>query len=219
VDRTWRTANGVTFTFHPENEADARSHIVGLIPYLNNSINNPCSLKQFSKEARLWHVTSKWDPEMRQAYTAKEAELDNFLDDDDELNLTDEILSYRPTKTPDIQINVQRVADPENMLPMYNDTDSFCTFHPVTPPLHSFMPSARFSPKTISSPTTLGEYNLDSVSKMMDSESRKSSLEYKFNTLRGRQKKCKNSCQNSFLPTNRTDWQDISVYPRTRHSF
>jgi hypothetical protein len=118
VDRTWRSTNGVTFTFHPENEADARSYIVGLIPYLNDSINNPCSLKQFSKEARLWHVTSKWDPETRQAYTAKEAELDNFLDDDDELNLTDEILSYRPTKTPDIEINVQRVADPENMLPM-----------------------------------------------------------------------------------------------------
>jgi hypothetical protein len=79
VDRTWRSTNGVTFTFHPENEADARSYIAGLILFLKDSANNQWFLKQFSEEARLRHATSKWDHETRQAYTAEEAELDNFL--------------------------------------------------------------------------------------------------------------------------------------------
>lgn len=59
VDRTWQSANGITFTFHPENEADARSYIAGLIPYLKDSCvtYNTWFLKQFSEEARLRQAT------------------------------------------------------------------------------------------------------------------------------------------------------------------
>jgi len=34
VDRSWRSQTGITFTFLPENEEDARSFIAGLIPFL-----------------------------------------------------------------------------------------------------------------------------------------------------------------------------------------
>jgi hypothetical protein len=47
VDRTGRSSNRVTLTFHPENEADARSHIAGLIPFLK-ATESPWFIKLFS---------------------------------------------------------------------------------------------------------------------------------------------------------------------------
>jgi hypothetical protein len=167
--------------FHPENETDARSYIAGLIPYLKDSVNNPWFLKQFLEEARLRHATSKWDPKTRQAYTAEEAELNNFLEEDDELNLMDELPINQPIRTREVEINIQKVSNLEDRPTMYNDTDSISMFHPVTPSQYSSAPSVRCSPKTIPTFPTSGEDNSDSISKMTNSESRFSSLEYKFN--------------------------------------
>jgi hypothetical protein len=40
VDRMWRSSNVITFTFLPENEAEARSVIAGLIPFLKHGFYN-----------------------------------------------------------------------------------------------------------------------------------------------------------------------------------
>jgi len=52
VDRSWRSSNGITLSFLPENEADARSHVAGLIPYIKAS-HSHWFLKFFSEEAQL----------------------------------------------------------------------------------------------------------------------------------------------------------------------
>jgi len=83
VDRLWRSQTGIMFTFLPENEEDARSYIARLIPYLKDSAN-PWFMKFFSEEAKLRHMSSRWDQSTRQAYFADEAELEDLLADDDE---------------------------------------------------------------------------------------------------------------------------------------
>jgi len=191
--------NGVTFTFHPENEADARSYIASLIPFLKESFNNPWFLKQFSQDALLWHSTSKWDHETRQAYTAEEAELDTFLQEDDELNLTDDAPMDRISKTSGIEIKIHKVADSEDYPPMYHDTDSISTFHPVTPSHSSTTPSVRFSPKSIPLSSKSEDKKSDSVSKMTDSKSRISSLEYKFNLFQDGIKEIKRQAKKESL--------------------
>jgi len=39
VDRTWRSSNGITLTFLPENESDACSFVTGLIPFLQSLVH------------------------------------------------------------------------------------------------------------------------------------------------------------------------------------
>jgi hypothetical protein len=51
VDKQWRSENGVTFTFLPENDSDARSIIAGLIPFLRY-MADPWYLKMFTTEAK-----------------------------------------------------------------------------------------------------------------------------------------------------------------------
>jgi len=195
IDRTWRSTNGITFTFHPENKADARLYITGLIPFLKDSHNNQWFLKQFSEEARLRNATSKCDHVTQQAYTAEEVELDNFSEDDEELNLTDVLSGDRPSKTLDIEIKMQKEVELEDWRAMYNDIDSISTFHPATPSQSSSTPLALFSPKTIPYASTTGDDNLDLASKMMDSESRISSLEYKFNSFQDGSKEIKRQAE------------------------
>jgi hypothetical protein len=81
INHTWRSLNGITFTFHLENKVDARSHIARLIPFLN-ATKRPWFMKLFSEEAKLHHMTSCWDAKTRQAFS-KEDEIDNLLTDND----------------------------------------------------------------------------------------------------------------------------------------
>jgi hypothetical protein len=102
---------------------------------------------------------------------------------------------------------------------MYNDTDSISAFHPVTYSQYSSTPSACFSPKTIPYSSNAGDENSDSVSKMMDSESRISSLKYKFNSFQDGITEIKRQANNaktlaeisSFLK-NWKAWWDIPGY-------
>jgi hypothetical protein len=57
VDRTWRSSTGITFTFIPENETDAHSFVVGLIPFIK-ATHSPWFIKFFSEEAQLQHLNS-----------------------------------------------------------------------------------------------------------------------------------------------------------------
>jgi hypothetical protein len=115
VDRSWRSANGITFTFHLENEADAISHIAGLTPFLKETAN-PWYMSLFFR-----HTLSIWDTKTRQAYSAEEAELDNLLDDNNELNFTND--HSMDEKKGKLKVHIQPVADLETFPTIYKDTD------------------------------------------------------------------------------------------------
>jgi hypothetical protein len=58
IDKQWRSEKGVTFTFLPENDSDARSVIAGLIPYLKHTANQ-WYMQMFTAEAKYRHSSSK----------------------------------------------------------------------------------------------------------------------------------------------------------------
>jgi hypothetical protein len=196
IGKQWRSENGVTFTFLPENGSDARNIIAGLIPYLHYT-GDPWYMSMFTIEAKYRHASSKWDQASRQVFSIEEFEIDEFLADDDEYNKTDEPTAERPNRTTvmdesHIQINVPIIIDPEESPKMYKDDDSFSTFHqqePSSPTLVS--PSKSFTPKIVSNPPSiLAPSNSDSkpsdinyhddaesVSKLLDMQSRISSIE------------------------------------------
>ena len=60
IDKKWRTENEVIFTFLPENDADARNVVAGLIPFLNSTAN-PWYLQMFTPAAKITHAETKWD--------------------------------------------------------------------------------------------------------------------------------------------------------------
>jgi hypothetical protein len=95
LDKQWRSENVVTFCFLPENEADARTMIAGLIPYIRDT-HDPWYLSAFSTEANLRHQSSRWDHKTRQVFSAEEAEISDFLTEDDELNHTDMPTEEKP---------------------------------------------------------------------------------------------------------------------------
>jgi hypothetical protein len=47
-------------------------------------------MKLFMAEAKLRHIHSRWAPNTRQVFSAEEAELEELLADDDEMNKSDE---------------------------------------------------------------------------------------------------------------------------------
>jgi hypothetical protein len=147
IDRTWRSLTSITLTFLPENEADARSFITGLIPFIKVT-HSPWFLKFSSKESQLRHLNSVWDKDTRQVYSAEEAELDGFLEDDDELNMMDDVF-HGTAAVIDLEHNIQKVANLEKNPILYNDVDFISTFHKVTPSssIKSTQPSTVFQPK------------------------------------------------------------------------
>ncbi len=72
------------------------------------------------------------------------------------------------------------MADLESFPSIYKDTDSVSTFNPVTPSDKSvaMQPSSIFTPRVVSQPTLSDS---DSVSKILDADSRLLPLEYNFN--------------------------------------
>ncbi len=132
IGKQWRSEDGVTFTFFPENESDARSIIAGLILFRHYTAD-PWYLKMFTTEANFQHASSKWDQATRQVFSVEEYEIDEFLADDDEYSKTDEPTAEWPIRnvTQDdfhIQIQVPIIIDPEESPKMYEDVDSVSTF-------------------------------------------------------------------------------------------
>jgi hypothetical protein len=106
MDRQWRSENGVTFTFLPENDSEARSIVAGLIPYLRYTVD-PWFMKMFTTEAKYRHASSKWDQATRQVFSIEKFEIDEFLADDDEYNKTDEPTAERPTRNDNAEAFIQ----------------------------------------------------------------------------------------------------------------
>jgi hypothetical protein len=128
VDRSWRSQTGITFTFLPENEEDARSFIAGLIPFLK-ATESPWFMKLFSEEAKLQHLHSRWDSTTRQVFLAKEAELEDLVAYDDEMNKSDEPTSQRDSSL--VEVNIAQNSSLEENPELYKDDDSVSTFNPA----------------------------------------------------------------------------------------
>jgi hypothetical protein len=143
VDRLWWSQNGITFTFLPENEEEARSFIARLIPFLT-ATESPWFLKLFTKEAKLWHAQSRWDPQTQQVFSAEEAELKDLLTDDDEMNKSDE--PTLPCRLDQVDVYISRVANLEKDPSLYREDNSVSTFHPQST---ATLPSISFNPKVI----------------------------------------------------------------------
>jgi hypothetical protein len=107
---------------------DAHNIIAGFIPFLRNE-GHTYFLKMFSTEALQCHASSKWDPINMEVGTAEEAELSQFLAEDDDLNFTDEPTHERPQ---------------ENSSPKGNNTENFVSIDmPTSTPL---LPLQTFPP-------------------------------------------------------------------------
>jgi hypothetical protein len=90
----------------------------------------------FSTEALQRHASSKWDPINREVGTAEEAELAQFLAEDDELNFTDEPTHEKPILTQTMGTQETLISldipahTPENFPSMNAEDNSVSTFHP-----------------------------------------------------------------------------------------
>ena len=195
IDKKWRSENEVIFTFLPENDADARNVVAGLIPFLNSTAD-PWYLQMFTPAAKITHAESKWDAETRQVFSVDEFEVEEFLADDDEYNKSDEPTAEKSARKvrrdeSRIQVNIPIVLDPEEFPKMYDD-DSVSTFHPnQDESKESCTPSIKFTPIIVSNPPSIRasvtseprptnvHYQDDdeSISKLSDTQSRISTLE------------------------------------------
>lgn len=182
--------SGITFTFLPENEEDARSYIAGLIPFLKETAST-WFMHLFSEDAKIRHLHLRWDNKTRQAYSAEEAELEALLADDDEMNKSDEPTLSKPMGH--VDVNIPDVSEMETSSILYNDNDLVSTFNSGIKSRRSTQPSLSFTlriilptkPIPLKKNTTI-DVDLtdhDSISKISDTESRLSSREERFATF------------------------------------
>jgi hypothetical protein len=122
----------VTFGFILENDSDARTLVVGIIPFLRDTADK-WYLSFFKEEAKIRHMLNKWDPSTRQVFSFEEDGLDEYLADDDELNKTDGPTVKKKKVVvlideSNIQVNVGKVVLKEKFPAMYKDDDSISMF-------------------------------------------------------------------------------------------
>jgi hypothetical protein len=184
----------VNFCFLPENEADARTIIAGLVPYLRDS-HDPWYLSAFSNEAKLCHQSSRWDHKTHQVFLADEHKISDLLAKDDELNNTDvpaeEKNSVNPDN-PDVEVVIPpRSEDTAHHLNM--DDNSVSTFQPrdsasvfsarsatstvIHPKIIIDSPSLHQMPQNLPGSNSAARMDNGSVSKLSDLASRIADLE------------------------------------------
>jgi len=88
VDPAWGSDNGVTFTFIPENEAEARMCIAGVVPYIRD-MRGEEMLHAFLVEAIEQHADSNFDLVTKQISSTCDVWIQNSLTLDDEFNYTE----------------------------------------------------------------------------------------------------------------------------------
>jgi hypothetical protein len=119
VDPTWGSDNSVNFNFHPENEAEARMYIAGLVPYIRD-MRGEHYLKLFSSEAIDRHMDSVFDETTKQIYSNTDIWVNNSLALDEKCNFTDvPVASFS---------NPHPFANESPTPTVYRDTDSVSTF-------------------------------------------------------------------------------------------
>jgi hypothetical protein len=218
LDKQWRSENVVTFCFLPENEADARTMIAGLIPYIRDT-HDPWYLSAFLTEAKLRHQSSRWDHKTRQVFSAEEAAILDFLTEDDELNHTDipteEKASTQPN--PDVEVNVPPCTD-DTCHHFHEDADSVSTFHPSGASVASAYsrPSAVFQTRILvdppslnrsstssSLPTNIDQQDGSAISKLSNTASRIADIESNISLLSDQFTRAFQELCNEYLKTSR----------------
>jgi len=119
VDPVWGTDNGVTFTFIPENEAEARMFIAGLIPYIRDTLGEG-HLQPFTTEAVDRHADSVYDSTTRQISSITDIWIHNSLALNGEFNFT--------ANPNDIFQATSRVEVNEEIPSNFKDSNSISTF-------------------------------------------------------------------------------------------
>lgn len=126
LDPAWGSDNGVTFTFIPENEAEARMYIAGMVPYIREMYGN-ILFRAFSADAIDRHADSIFDPVTKQISLTTDVWIQNSLAIDDEFNYTD--IPNEAKLTPvDYVPGTKPITTPQ----LYRDQDSISTFRSRT---------------------------------------------------------------------------------------
>ena len=134
IDRAWGSDHSVNFNFIPENEAEARMYISGLVPYVRDTVGE-WYLNAFTVEAIEKHADSSWDPNTKQVSSTLDAWLRNTLALDEEFNFTD----FPTEETPTFQFDVPPFRQPTTSTPpVVRDYDSVSTFHSNQSKVSSF---------------------------------------------------------------------------------
>jgi hypothetical protein len=218
LDKQWRSENVVTFSSFLVNKADARTMIAGLIPYIRDT-HDPWYMSAFSAEANLRHQSSRWDHKTRQVFSANEAEILDFLTEDDELNHTD-ITTEEKAQTqtnPDVEVNAPPCTE-YTRHHFHDDPDSVSTFHQGGSSVVSgySRPSAVFLPRILvdspslnrsstnsSPPINIDQQDGSSVSKLSNTATRIVDIESNISLLSDQFTKAFQEFCNESLKTSR----------------
>ncbi len=157
-------------------------------------------MKLFMAEAKLRHIHSRWAPNTRQVFSAEEAELEELLADDDEMNKSDEPTLKRNFSSPEINIPTGAFLSEDPVI--YQDDNSVSMFNMAQHAIRT-QHSVKFTPKVIpttqATTSTLANIHIDidseqeNASKFSDTESRLSSIEDKFEEFQSSLSEIKNS--------------------------
>jgi hypothetical protein len=124
VDPAWGTDNEVTFNFIPENEAEARMFIAGLVPYIRDTLGEK-HLRPFSVDAIDHHSDSVYNKATNQISSTTDIWINSSLALDDEFNYTDnptEPTIFQTEHLPTRHSTIQEAPS------IYRDSDSSSTF-------------------------------------------------------------------------------------------
>ena len=124
IDPTWGTDNGGTFTFHPDNEAEARMYIAGLIPYIRDTFGEQY-LNIFNANAVDRHSDSVFNPITKRIYSNTVIWVNNSLSLDAEWNLMATPNEPKNTDSSDSSESTETGETPA----IFKETDSISTFH------------------------------------------------------------------------------------------
>jgi hypothetical protein len=79
---------GVVFTFIPQLESEARSHVASIIPYFWYEYGDGVE-KFFNAEAWEMHMDMEWDPETQSAVTPDDQRVEDIMEQDPEYQWED----------------------------------------------------------------------------------------------------------------------------------
>lgn len=189
IDKSWGTESGITFTFVPENEEEARMYITGLVPFIRDTTND-WYLSFFSADAISRYSDAAWDPTTNQLASTSDVWVNGSLVVDGDLN-------GAPTDNTNQSIDITNppTMNSSDIPTILRDDDSISTFQTTTgpPTQNSNTPmTPQTTPQSMTTqaldvaphtslPTAMGSITLGTtamdVSKMSDTESRFSAIE------------------------------------------
>jgi hypothetical protein len=191
IDKGWGTDNDIHFTFIPENEAEGRMFITGLVPFIRDTAD-PWYLALFTPDAIDRHTDAAWDPNTNQLASTSDVWINGSITLDGDL-------TGEPGDTSDqqLQVAVETPRPFAGVPPVIRDTDSISTFNtnrgpipnssPMSEPLELVTNQGNANVTQDSIPTAMGSitlgHNDPDVSRISDTASRISAFESHIKTM------------------------------------